>query len=248
MIFLNRLRQLLLRPSQSEPAHPFDRAYGVDTSRLYYRDRLPTGPPHDQHSEGYYATAPSLFHGALAHWQATLPAGLPLEDYTFVDLGSGKGRVVLMASVYPFREVRGIELSPALVRIAQRNLRRWTSADHAVCRDVRLEPGDVLGPELESILNVDQPTVLFLFNSFGTEVLQPLLEKLAAAAQHHIAPIDLIYIHPDHDRLVAATPGVELLCYTEIPFSFEDAQADLFGVSSDLCSIYRLGQPRPSAP
>lgn len=246
MTFLDRLRRLLLRPSKSEPAHPFDRAYGVDTSGLYYRDRLPTGHPHDQHSEGYYGTAPSLFQGALVHWQGTLPAGARLEDYTFVDLGSGMGRVVLIASQYRFRQVRGIELNAALARIAQANLRRWIQARRAACRDVRVESADVLGPELTSILNAGPPVVLFLFNSFGAEVLQPLLDKIAAAALHRSAPIDLIYIHPDHDRLVTATPGMELLRFAEIPFSYEDAQADLFGVSSDMCSIYRLSPVRPA--
>lgn len=234
---LHRLRRLILRPSQSEPAHPFDRAHGVDTSGLYYPDRLPTGHPHDRYSEGYYATAPSLFHGALAKWQATLPAGGPgLRHYTFVDLGTGKGRVVLMASGYPFRAVRGIELNPALVRTSRRNLRRWTSAGHAVCPDVRVDQGDVLGPELERILDASAPVVLFLFNSFGADLLRPLLHKLAAPRRL----TDLIYIHPDHDQLVAQTPGFELLTHTEVPFTFEDTRADLFGVSSDMCSIYRL--------
>ena len=54
------------------------------------------------------------------------------------------------------------------------------------------------------------------------------------------APIDLLYVHPDHDALVAQTPGIELLRCAEIPFSYEDFQADIFGVSSDVCSIYRL--------
>jgi hypothetical protein len=253
--FLDRLRRLILRPSQPEPAHPFDRAHGVDTSGLYYPDRLPTGHTHDRYSEGYYATAPSLFHGALAQWQQTLRPGpvhpaAGVEDYTFIDLGSGKGRVVLMASGYPFRAVQGIELNPALVRIARRNLRRWKGCGRAACRQVQVVRGDALSLAPELIEQAGGPVVLFLFNSFGAEVLEPLLQKLAGAAGPRSAanpgPIDLIYIHPDHDRLVAATPGIELLRFAEIPFSDQDTQADLFGVSSDICSIYRLG-PFPAA-
>jgi len=75
--FALRLRSLLRRPSRAAsvetPAHPFDVAHGVDTSGLFYPDKLPTGHVHDRYSEGYYATAPSLFHGLMAQWQATLP-------------------------------------------------------------------------------------------------------------------------------------------------------------------------------
>jgi SAM-dependent methyltransferase len=254
--FALRLRSLLLRPSHAAsaetPTHPFDAAHGVDTSGLYYADKLPTGHAHDRYSEGYYATAPSLFQGLMAEWQATLAngkAGLPavglaLGDYSFIDLGCGKGRVVLMASEYRFRTVIGVELNAGLVRVARRNVRRWMRAQsrdgRAACQDVRVERGDVLGLELP-----DGPVVLFLFNSFGEEMVRALMEKLARAADARAAagiagPIDLLYVHPDHDALVAAMPGVELLRCAEIAFSEEDAGADVFGVSSDVCSIYRM--------
>jgi SAM-dependent methyltransferase len=244
MIFLiEQISHWLWRPAKSEPAHAFDVRHGVDTSGLYYADRLPTGHAHDRYSEGYYATAPSLFHGAMALWAGTLPTGVRVEDYAFLDLGCGKGRVVMMASLYPFCSVEGIELNAGLVRVARRNLRRWmqdqSRIGRAACRDVRVEQGDVLGLDLP-----DGPVVLFLFNSFGAEVLAALMEKLARIGAWRGAPVDLIYIHPDHDRLLAATPGVKLLCCEEIPFSGEDAGADLFGAASDVCSVYRVSDRR----
>lgn len=247
----DRVRRWLRRPSQTEPPHPFDVEFGMDTSGLYYADRLPSGHAHDQHSEGYYATAPSLFHGAVALWRGCIPidgqrdngtAGQTehVENYSFVDLGSGKGRAVMMASLYPFRTVRGIELSYDLVRVARRNLRKWQSADRAACSDVRVDRGDVLELELP-----DEPVVLFLFNSFNEKILERLLERLAAAVTSgRNRHLDLIYVHPDHDSLVAQTPGTQLLKFAEVPFSEEDARADLFGVASDMCSVYRIGLPR----
>ncbi len=80
--------------------------------------------------------------------------------------------------------------------------------------------------------------VLFLFNSFGAEVLAGLLKKVAGVERR--APVDLIYVHPDHDGLVAGTAGAELLKYAEVAFNEEDARADLFGVGSDMCSVWRL--------
>jgi len=49
-----------------------------------------------------------------------------LRDFTFVDLGSGKGRVLLMASHYPFKRIIGVEFIPELHQVAQENIRKYT--------------------------------------------------------------------------------------------------------------------------
>ncbi len=127
--WIGLLRRLF--PSQ-EARHPFDRAHRIDTGGLIYADGLSTGHEHDMHSSGYYATAPSLFRGAMEHWSATLEASpFRLTDYAFIDIGCGKGRVVLLASEYAFREVVGVELNPQLASVARRNLQ---SVDEAEAR------------------------------------------------------------------------------------------------------------------
>ena len=228
--FLARVRSRFLSHEQDE--HPFDQQNGVDTSGLLYADALTSGHAHDFFSEGYYATAPSLFHGAMARWQATL-SGPAIEDYTFIDLGCGKGRVLMMASTLPFRAVLGVELNEKLARTARRNLVEWFRSPRA-CHAVRVVGGDVL-----DLAFPDGPLVLFLFNSFDAEIVRGLLERLAKASQSHSSPIDLIYIHPEHDSLVRRSAGMHLLVDEEIAFSTEDAAADAFEVSIDQCCIYR---------
>ena len=59
-----------------------------------------------------------------------------LTDYVFVDLGSGKGRILLLASRYPFRGVVGVEFAHELNEVAERNIA--LSANHRRrCHDVR---------------------------------------------------------------------------------------------------------------
>ncbi|HTX77222.1 MAG TPA: class I SAM-dependent methyltransferase [Terracidiphilus sp.] len=229
-----QIRRLLGRPEATVTTrHPFDAIHGTDTAGLIYADELGTGHAHDGHNEGYYATAPSLFAGALAQWRQTLNAG-NVKDYAFVDLGCGKGRALLLAAELPFRSVRGIELNPQLVRIARRNLRKWLRRPRA-CRGVAVERGDVLDLQLPA-----GPVVLFLFNSFSAEVLAPLMERLTAAGRLRTAPIDLIYVHPDLDPLITGALGTEPVCRAEIAFSAEDAAADVFQVAFDAVSIYRV--------
>jgi len=53
---------------------------------------------------------------------------VPLDSYTFVDVGSGKGAAVLMASEFPFKSLIGVELSPALMADAKRNVQRFNTS------------------------------------------------------------------------------------------------------------------------
>ena len=101
--------------------HPFDERFGVETSGLIYE--LPSGHQHDLHNNGYFAVAPSVFHSIMRAMVERLH--LDFQRFGFVDLGSGKGRALLLASDYPFREVIGVELSPKLDRIARDNIARY---------------------------------------------------------------------------------------------------------------------------
>lgn len=220
-----------------EGKHPFDRSHRVDTGGLIYADGLTTGHEHDRHSAGYYATAPSLFRGAIEHWSAILEESpFRLTDYAFVDIGCGKGRVVLLASEYAFREVTGVELNPQLAFTARRNLRRWMRRKRA-CPNVRILNGDALSFPLP-----DGPVVLFFFNSFEEQMVRMWLDSLVEAAATRSAPIDLIYLHPEHHEVFAATPGIRILADTEIALSPGDAASDAFGVSFDRCTIYGFGR------
>jgi SAM-dependent methyltransferase len=99
---------------------------------------------------------------------------LPPERVTFVDVGSGMGRVVLLASLRPFRQIVGVEISPALHEIARENRDRFTSADIR-CRDVRLVRADAA--------NFAFPRgdlVVYLYNPFRAEVLDAVLDALLA--------------------------------------------------------------------
>jgi len=210
----------------------------VDTDGLIYADGLRTGHEHDRHSAGYYATAPSLFRGAMKCWIETLAgSGFSLRDYTLVDVGCGKGRVVMLASEFAFREIVGSELNPRLAAVARRNLRRWLRSPRA-CGSIRIVDGDALSMPIP-----DGPAVLFFFNSFEREMVEMWLDRLGQAAALRSDPIDLIYVHPEFDALVRQVPGMQVLAREEIPFSAEDTASDVFGVAVDRCAIYRLQRP-----
>ena len=143
--------------------HPFDLEFGVRTSGLIAGRHLKAGHRHDRHVTAYYAIAPSVFQGILVRWRRCLPvasAVAPIDAYTFVDLGAGMGRALLLAAAHPFRAVVGVELHPTLARIARSNLALWRAAGRTHvpmrmhCRDAvdfPLPPGSVPGFSLQSL-------------------------------------------------------------------------------------------------
>ena len=217
------------------PNHPFDLEHGVDTSGLLFADHLASGHPNDDHINAYWGTAPSGFSGILEQWQNTL-AGTPygIEDYTFLDIGCGKGRVLMLASDAPFQRIVGVELSPALTAIAENNMAKWSAASHR-CSDIDILNVDALAAPIP-----DSPAVLYIYNSFNLYVMLPLLERLRALALARSTPIDLIYAKPQQAHLVDAVPGIALLASGSIPLSPEDRSACAFATTQLDFRIYRF--------
>src|SRR5215472_13796029 len=81
-------------------------------------------------------------------------------DYTFVDFGCGKGRVLLIASEFPFRKIIGVEFAVPLAEIAKRNLASYRSRTQK-CRDISVLAMDAVHYELP-----EEPEVLFFFSPF----------------------------------------------------------------------------------
>ena len=107
-----------------------------------------------------------------------------VRDSTFVDVGAGMGRAVLIASEYPFKQIVGIELSPALFEIARDNVA--CARDLATqCRDVRLVRGDARRRRFPQ-----GNLVVFLFNPFDGAALRTTLKRIAASR----AARDAVYV------------------------------------------------------
>jgi hypothetical protein len=125
-----RLRSAQIAPNK-DAVHPFDVEFGTDTGGYLSPRELVTGHAHDTHQYGYSSIAPSVFRQVIARWRAGLADPQPTSSslaangpaaYSFVDIGAGKGRALLLASQIPFRTVIGVELSADLARIDRKSV------------------------------------------------------------------------------------------------------------------------------
>jgi len=106
------------------------------------------------------------------------------DDDVLVDVGSGMGRVLLVAGRRPFRRVIGIEQDPELTRIAERNLRGRRLA----CRDVEL-----LTVDASAWAVPDDLTMAYLYCPLPDVVLRGFLTSVLASLDRHPRPFTLIY-------------------------------------------------------
>ncbi len=210
--------------------HPFDEHFGVDTSGLIYE--LPSGHPHDVYNNGYFAVAPSVFHAVMNALCERL--NLDCERFTFVDVGSGKGRALLLASDYPFREVIGIELSPELNRIARSNIARYLRASRQPRPPVVSTRGDAT-----AFAWPQGPLVVYMWNAFEEPVMRQMFANLEASLLEQPRDLYLIYMHPELESMLGEIPWLKPLWREEFAMSEEDYAAWAFPSHAEVCAAYQ---------
>ena len=146
---------------------------------------------------GYQPSDPALFHESIR--------GLAIDysQFQFLDLGSGKGRTLLMASEYPFRRILGVEVVPALHRAALENFGKYKSQTQkcftleSVCGDAR----DFQFPP--------EPLVLFLFNPLPEAGLRVVMANLRASLREHPRPVYVVYHNPLLEHVLVEDGGLQ---------------------------------------
>ena len=119
--------------------------------------------------------------GRWAHAYDTGPWSAPLKmlkrlrlnfaQSSFIDMGSGKGRVVLAASTLPFVTVIGVEFSPALCRIARKNI--------ANCRILyqRAKQTSILEIDAAQFAAPNTPCIFYFYNPFHRDLMKTVISK-----------------------------------------------------------------------
>ena len=172
-----------LRSRFGDADYDWDHRVNTTSGAVGWRDRL-LGMFHS----AYQPTEPEAFHEMLDALQQQ--ANLDFGDFTFLDLGSGKGRTLLMASDYPFRRIVGVELLPALHQIAQENLRQYKGASQkclaleSICADATDFPFP------------GEPLVVFLFNPFGESGMKRMTATLEQSLRAHPRAVFVLYHNP----------------------------------------------------
>ena len=104
-----------------EEADRFDESHGTETSTTYEQLELPEKVTVDRFLE-CARCIPSPLESVRLIFRRLRERGVPLQALTFIDIGSGLGRILLLALDHPFKRIVGIEISGYLHQKAVANI------------------------------------------------------------------------------------------------------------------------------
>lgn len=168
----------------------FDWRYGVRTCGDANLATLTLVGNNADHGVFYHPAHPKFLFELFSSLKIDFPS------YTFVDLGSGKGRALLVASEFPFSKIIGVEFAAELNDIASQNIRNYRSKTQK-CKDVESLNLDAMEFEVPPT-----PLVVYLFNPFRPAVLIPVLQRLQRSLEANPRDTTLIYAAPFHAGLI----------------------------------------------
>jgi hypothetical protein len=193
-------------------AKRFDTRYGTDTVRQVAVAAMQGVPiTLAEHAVHYEATAIPKLRCALRVVKRQL--GPALGEFAFVDIGSGKGLAVMLASRAGFRQVYGVEMSPELHLIAESN-RQLFVARHRDAAPIHLTCMDALQYELPA-----GDMVIYLYNPFSAVLMSAFIGRLRSldGAPRQVL---LAYVNPLHQHLFDADSHFTCL--------FDDGRVSVF--------------------
>jgi|SRR5580692_467910 SAM-dependent methyltransferase len=171
------------RQRYGDAEYDWENRVNTTSAAVSWRERL-LGVFHSP----YQPTEPDLFHEMLE--ALSEQSHSDFHDFVFIDLGSGKGRTLLMASEYPFRRIVGVELLPALYSAALDNLGKYRNesqkcfALESICADATEFPFPA------------EPSVLYLFNPFPESGLRRMMANLERSLRAHPRAVYVLYHNP----------------------------------------------------
>ncbi len=183
-LVLHTARDLIRRSFAHQDGPDFDTRFNVDTEQKVSLSALEVDEDASLHGNQYQAIYLESLDESLA------PYVEDVSQYDFVDLGSGKGRAVLLAAMLPFQRVVGVEFSEELNVVARQNLTTFTG-------DVRCQAIDIVTLDAAAFeYNDERPLVLYIYNSFDAVIMQRVIDNLVASYERAPRDILVLYFNP----------------------------------------------------
>jgi SAM-dependent methyltransferase len=176
----------------------FDRKFAVDTAGTVYLPELRTDPRY--RDARFYGTCSCFF---IRRALKSLP--VDHREFTFVDMGCGKGKAMLVASDWPFRQIIGVEISSILLEVAERNIATYRGRKKG-CRDFRLLCMDARAYEIPP-----GNLVLYFFNPFEEPLMREVLENVARSVAQCPREVFVIYKYPMLRPMMESLPFLSLV-------------------------------------
>ncbi len=162
----------------------FDIIHGTDTKIPIVLSHLNIKSENLDKAKRYNATQKATFYDSIKSLDPDV------FDGTFIDFGSGKGRVLIMAAKIEFKRIVGVEFSKELCDIACLNLNK-----------TKLQNVEVIHMDASEYIIPDNASVFFFFNPFDEEVFSKVLSNINKSISKNPRKAYFIYVHPVLEKL-----------------------------------------------
>jgi hypothetical protein len=178
----------------------FDVHHRVETREFAQLDELTLLGDHVKDAVHYEPVYPEEMSESLRQLRIEFP------EYTFIDVGSGKGRALLIAANYPFRRIIGIEFAAELHERAARNILSYRCSTRR-CFDVTSVHADAM----EFAFPVE-PLVLYFNNPFREHVMEGVMCNLERSLRESPRPAYILaYCRWTATGVIERVAGIRLL-------------------------------------
>ena len=182
--FAVNLRNLIPNAVYLFRGSKYDREYDIDTTRKLDRSKLDVSADKRTQSWSYHAIDFNRFKRIMKH----LP--LDFSSFCFIDVGSGKGRVLFLIEELKCQHIIGIEHSNALHRIAENNLKKYLAKTQSKAQF------ELLNIDALDFKYPTKPTIVFLFNPFMEDVMIRFLNNLNKSLEEAPRQVWVVYVNP----------------------------------------------------
>ena len=127
-----------------------------------------------------------------------------------IDIGCGKGGVLITLAKYPFGLISGVDISPQLIGIAHRNINKMN------IKNVDLKVGDAT-----TYRDLDRYNYIFFYNPFPSVVMKSVVSNILASLGRIPRKITIIYKNPVcHEDILIGNVFCKTneFCHSERPY------------------------------
>jgi SAM-dependent methyltransferase len=164
----------------------FDAAHGTHTGGIQELFGFKIVGENAGHGLSHIASGSNEFSKMMAELD------IEYKAFTFIDLGSGKGRALMLAAAFPFRRIVGVEFAAELHEVANANIAALAVRQPAMPQ-VELICGDAAAYEFPN-----EPLIIYLFNPFGSAVIRSVAERAINSWRNANRPVHILYMNPVH--------------------------------------------------
>jgi len=207
----------------------FDVRYGVETAGTVEIDELGIGEAAQQYARRYHASKIEIVRCLLSKLR------IPRDEFTFIDVGCGKGLCLILAAEAGFRKAVGVEISPLLTKVGRRNVERYRKRTRSDC-EFELHCLDA-----REFILPDEKALLYFYNPFDRSVVESVLSSIGASLRRKPLELFILYVVPSCAELFDAAEFLELV---------EEGQmsGDAYRIYASTVASRGGGNPRPLMP